>query len=121
MISAVCTCKNIIRRRRTVSESNGYPKKENCWEFKKCGREVGGTQANHLGECPVSSEDRLHGAQGGQKAGRACWVIAGTLCGGKVQGTFARKYENCKVCEFYKKVRKEESGDFQMSITLLTG
>lgn len=31
-----------------------------------------------------------------------CWQIAGTYCGGKVQGVFAEKYENCKLCDVYK-------------------
>ena len=28
--------------------------------------------------------------------------VAGTLCGGKVQGTFALKLGNCQKCDFYK-------------------
>ncbi|MDH3390750.1 MAG: hypothetical protein OEL85_03000 [Desulfobulbaceae bacterium] len=27
--------------------------------------------------------------------------VAGTLCGGEVQGTFALKLGNCQKCEFY--------------------
>ncbi|MGO8782449.1 MAG: hypothetical protein ACLPRH_12610 [Syntrophobacteraceae bacterium] len=27
--------------------------------------------------------------------------MAGTLCGGKVQGSFAMKLANCMKCEFY--------------------
>lgn len=93
--------------------------KENCWEFKKCGREVGGARVSDLGVCPVSVENRLQGIHGGSKAGRACWVIAGTLCEGALQGTFAKKYENCRTCEFYNKVKDEEGGTFELSISLL--
>ncbi len=50
----------------------------NCWEFKKCGREKGGAKTAELGVCPAYPAHGTH-----------CDHIAGTLCGGKVQGTFA--------------------------------
>ncbi len=31
-----------------------------------------------------------------------CWLIAGTFCRGKVQGKFARKLQDCRLCEVYK-------------------
>jgi hypothetical protein len=62
----------------------------NCWEFKKCGREKGGAKAVELGICPAYPDHGIH-----------CARIAGTLCGGKVQGTFASKLSNCMKCEFY--------------------
>ncbi len=94
-------------------------KKVNCWEFKKCGREPGGTHANDLGICPATTDKRLDGVHGGTNAGRSCWVLAGTMCGGKVQGTFAQKFKNCEVCEFFKAVKKEEGPSYDMSIILL--
>ena len=33
--------------------------------------------------------------------GHDCAAIAGTLCGGKVQGSFAQKLANCLKCEFH--------------------
>jgi hypothetical protein len=93
-------------------------KKINCWEFKKCGREPGGTRTD-LGICAASVEHRLHGVHGGKHAGRACWVVAGTLCGGKEQGTFAAKYHNCEKCDFYLSVRSDEGMSYKLSITLL--
>ena len=33
--------------------------------------------------------------------GQQCARVAGTLCGGEVQGTFALKLGNCQKCEFY--------------------
>jgi len=59
-----------------------------CWEFKKCGRERDRS-------CPAVLED----------AGRRCWLVAGTLCGGKVQGDYAAKIGNCKQCDFYVKLK----------------
>ena len=63
----------------------------NCWEFKSCGREAGGAQVGPLGACPAFP-----------KNGRNCCRVAGTLCAGKVQGTFAQKLGNCLACDFYK-------------------
>ncbi len=93
--------------------------KQNCWEFKQCGREQGGNNVHSLGVCPAATELRLNGIHGGKNAGRACWVIAGTLCGGTVQGTFGLKYKNCEVCDFYKSAKVEEKSEFQLSPLLL--
>ncbi len=90
-------------------------RKLNCWEFKKCGRE---SSRDGRG-CPVARETRLHDVHGGTNAGRTCWVIAGTLCGGQEQGTFAAKYRNCEKCDFYNLVKKEEGPHYELSIMLL--
>ena len=63
-----------------------------CWEVKNCGRERGGSHALDLGVCPAYSED----------AGDACWLVAGTFCGGNVQGTYAEKEKNCMTCEVFR-------------------
>lgn len=63
----------------------------NCWEFKKCGRQAGGPKANEMGVCPAYPS---HGTQ--------CAKRTGTLCGGKVQGSFAMKLGSCMQCDFYK-------------------
>ena len=93
--------------------------KKNCWEAKQCGRQAGGKNVGEMGICPVSVEHRLHGIHDGECAGRACWVVAGSYCGGKEQGTFAQKYHNCEKCDFYQKVREEEGLQFKMSTLLL--
>lgn len=94
-------------------------KKINCWEFKKCGREPGGIKVHELGVCPSATEDKLDGVHGGKNAGRSCWVVGGTMCGGKTQGTFAQKYGNCVICDFFKQVKIEENSSFNLSSTLL--
>ena len=71
-------------------------KKLNCWEVKKCGRESGGAKSLELGICPSAIEKKLDGTHGGSNAGRACWVVAGTICSGVVEGTFANKYKDCE-------------------------
>lgn len=93
--------------------------KLNCWEFKKCGREPGGAKVKDLGVCPAATETRTEGVHGGKCGGRACWAIAGTLCKGQVQGTYAQKGHNCFVCDFYLLVRNEEGKDFLLSGDIL--
>ncbi|MCK4382718.1 MAG: hypothetical protein KAW66_05430 [Candidatus Lokiarchaeota archaeon] len=81
----------------------------NCWEFKKCGREAGGDKTEEFGVCPAATDTNVNGVNTGLNGGRSCWVIAGTLCGGAVQGVFAEKLANCVSCDFYDKVLNEES------------
>ncbi len=83
--------------------------KTNCWEFKKCGRQATGALAKERGICPASTHESLNGIHGGKNAGRACWVVAGTFCGGEVQGTEAQKQHNCWKCDFFQVVKKEEA------------
>ncbi len=70
----------------------------------QCGREPGGDRAYELGVCPAADNQAFNGLHQGKNAGRACWLVAGTFCNSKVQGSFARKKESCKNCEFYKKI-----------------
>ena len=66
--------------------------KANCWEYMKCGRDKDATI-----KCPAYPN-----------FGRMCWAVAGTFCEGKVQGTFAQKYEDCRKCEFYQRIMNKE-------------
>ena len=63
----------------------------NCWEIKKCEWQKGGKKVNELGECIASKKEMGH----------SCWAVAGTLCGGKIQGTSAQKIGYCTTCEVY--------------------
>ena len=94
-------------------------KRQNCWEFKKCGRQSGGEKIGELGLCPVCIEIRLDQANSGKNAGRACWVVAGTKCHGKVQGSYTVKISECMKCDFYRLVKSEEGTDYQSSKQLL--
>lgn len=82
--------------------------KKNCWEVLKCGREEGGKNAELMGVCPSYTSSEFDGVNNGKNGGRFCWAIAGTLCTGKVAGTFAKKLENCIECNFFKEVFSEE-------------
>jgi signal transduction histidine kinase/ActR/RegA family two-component response regulator len=64
-----------------------------CWEMKNC----------DYRECPAYGMRNVR-----------CWQIAGTHCGGKVQGQFALKFGDCEKCDVYKesvKVPKHEMGE----------
>ena len=75
----------------------------NCWEERKCGHEL---------TCPAATVKKMNRINGGTNAGRFCWVITGTLCEGKVQGTFAQKLKKCMKCDFLIRVKKEQGADF---------
>lgn len=89
--------------------------RKNCWEATGCGRESGGSQAGTLGVCPAARTDGFDGVNRGERAGRFCWAIAGTFCGGKIGGTFAAKLLDCLDCGFLQRVRDEEGNGFIMT------
>jgi hypothetical protein len=63
--------------------------KVQCWEYMKCGHEMEKT-------CPAVLLD----------AGRMCWNISYTLCGGKRQGEAITKLYLCENCEFFIKLNR---------------
>ncbi len=66
-----------------------------CWEYKKCGKQPGGENVAEFGHCPAAlSPDN------------SCWFIAGTLCSGKVEGTYAEKIDTCIICDYYNKMQE---------------
>jgi hypothetical protein len=93
--------------------------KQNCWEMKKCGREMGGSNVSSMGVCPASTEVRLDGIHDGTNGGRTCWVVAGTFCEGEVQGNFANKFQKCQECDFFQQVKKEQGGTFKLAANLI--
>ena len=92
-------------------------KKQNCWDFKKCGRQPNGEKVAELGVCPAATHAASDGLNGGKNAGRFCWVVTGTFCGGKAQGTFAQKHLTCMNCDFFKQVRLDgkNTGDYVLA------
>ena len=71
-------------------------KLHNCWEMIECGRGPDGDRVHELGECIAATEGMGH----------SCWVVAGTLCGGEVQGTRAQKRETCVTCRVRKRYHR---------------
>ena len=80
----------------------------NCWEFMRCKRQPGGAKAAKYGTCIAAKDTSYDGINSGENAGRICWAVAGTCCGGEVQGTFAEKRDSCTSCPFYRLVQEEE-------------
>jgi len=93
------------------------PERLNCWQLKKCGREPGGTKAAESGVCPSATAHAFDGVNSGTNGGRICWFVAGTFCGGEVQGTFAQKIDTCKSCEVYHRIRREEGDACTLSVS----
>jgi hypothetical protein len=57
--------------------------KENCWEFKKCGKEK---------DCPAYPYQ-----------GTMCYAAKATLCRGEIQGGYEDKIKACRTtCDYYK-------------------
>ena len=86
----------------------------NCWEITGCGREPGGANVEEFGVCPAARAEEYDGFNHGHNAGRVCWAVAGTFCGGRVRGTWAEKRLSCMSCSFFKQVRAEEGAEFQL-------
>jgi hypothetical protein len=86
--------------------------RKNCWEVKKCDRQPGGKKVEEFGVCPAAMPSEYDGKNRGKYSGRFCWAVAGTLCHGEIQGTFAKKLQNCIYCDFLKQVNKEEGRYF---------
>ena len=78
-------------------------KKQNCWEFKKCGRGPAGKN-----DCTAAKDSLLNRVHGGLNAGRSCWVSAGTNSIAAASGTFAIQLKECLRCDFFKLVQNEE-------------
>ena len=92
--------------------------RKSCWEFKKCGREIDGSNAEEFGVCPASISNEYNNINNGQFGGRFCWAIAGTFCPGTVGGTFANKLPSCVNCDFFKSVHYEEGHNFILTPTI---
>jgi diguanylate cyclase (GGDEF)-like protein len=59
-------------------EAMGYPR---CWDEMQCDRT----------DCPAYGIEDYR-----------CWLVAGTLCGGVPEGTFAKKHASCYLCKVYR-------------------
>lgn len=90
----------------SVAALSGDPSRLNCWDFMGCA--IGAPDR----ACPAARACVLDGVHGGRNAGRLCWAVGGTLCGGAVQGSPEEKRRACRGCDFYRAVLREEGRDF---------
>lgn len=70
-----------------------------CWKVKNCNDT----------DCPAYGKHSIR-----------CWLIAGTFCGGAVQGRFAQKLKTCTECEVYESAVRQnpisEIGEYFTSL-----
>ena len=92
------------------SESN----RTNCWEYLSCGREPGGSNADEMGVCPVTTFEAADGFLGGRNGGRACVYITGTFCCQVLKGTQRDNKKPCIDCGFYKLLRRENGENMSL-------
>lgn len=85
--------------------------KINCWEYWKCGREIGGTREQEMGACPVVKNYTHSGRNSGRVGGRICWEVFETFCH-LLDGTHAKELMNCMQCDFFILVKSEEGEAF---------
>lgn len=69
---------SIMRRSRQTSFTDSSLC--TCWQQLGCNKE----------DCPAYGQEHAR-----------CWLIAGTFCRGEVQGQFAKKLNDCRLCEVY--------------------
>jgi len=96
---------------RTNTEDISVMKLKNCWEVMKCGRERNGKNEK-LGICPAAESSDFDGVNNGELGGRFCWNFGGTFCKEVIQGTVAKKLQNCLKCAFFNIVSDEEGENF---------
>ncbi len=70
-----------VENEKTFSVRYSNPDLIQCYKKKNCAKT----------DCPCYGKDTMR-----------CWQIAGTHCGGKVQGDFAQKIDNCTACDVFK-------------------
>jgi len=91
------------------------PRRANCWEVVRCGREPGGHFAERDGVCPAAVDTSADGVNSGENGGRVCWAISGTLCELDVKETVGSKISSCLNCDFFYQVLEEEgSASFKL-------
>ncbi|MBU0987034.1 MAG: PAS domain-containing protein [Proteobacteria bacterium] len=94
-------------RQSALSSRKSNKIKQDCWEYKKCGREPNGAKVHELGVCPAATFKDADGFLDGKNAGRACAFVSGTFCGGGIQGSFTDKNKNCGKCDFFLDLKRQ--------------
>jgi len=85
----------------------------NCWEFRGCGREIGGRLAAQ-GVCPAATFQPADGWLGGTNGGCACAFITGTCCDDQLQGAYRDKLASCSRCDFFRQLRERHGPAFSL-------
>jgi len=109
--------KDIMEWSIVLAHKNAAPSpfKKNCWDYYGCGRQATRDCGTEHDVCPAYVETRLNGVHDGKNGGRACWVVRGTQCGGRIKRRVVPKFMACKLCDFKKTVIREERRNFVVS------
>lgn len=97
--------------------------KINCWEFNKCGREPGGSNAAEFGVCPVTTCQIADDFCGGINGGRSCSFLSKLLfldCNeakrlSEKDILIDKKAGWCEGCRFYEILKDECGEEFSLS------
>jgi hypothetical protein len=57
-----------------------------CWEYKNCGEREDCAVYQKYKDKPIVP---------------LCWYVAGTMCGGQIQGGYAKKIDSCRHCDYF--------------------
>jgi EAL and modified HD-GYP domain-containing signal transduction protein len=68
-----------------------------------------------MGICPAALGSEWNNINHGEAAGRVCWAISGTFCNGKVQGAMQSKLSDCKSCEVFRQIHRDEGPLFVLA------
>jgi methyl-accepting chemotaxis protein len=79
-----CNVYEMNTKTRKASVTRQIKSDVTCWEMKNC-------PTDRRDSCPAYPE-----------SGGECWMVTGTQCGGKEQGTYQQKMANCRKCDVYK-------------------
>ena len=71
----------VFKKGARIMESN---KNMHCWNYNDCGHEKDSL-------CPAVADN----------AGKSCWLVAKTLCGGEMHGEHTQRTKSCGGCAFY--------------------
>ncbi|XCN75156.1 MAG: two-CW domain-containing protein [Candidatus Electrothrix aestuarii] len=80
----------------------------NCWEFKQCGREPGGSNIEKYGSCSVPVSVEHNGINNGKNGGRSCWILREAACEKIMRACRVDEIKECRQCRFHIHVKKSE-------------
>ncbi|RJQ52587.1 MAG: PAS domain S-box protein [Nitrospiraceae bacterium] len=80
-LDQICVLIQNVTHQKNFEIGLSNPHLKKCYEVKNCSKTA----------CPCYGKEAVR-----------CWQIAGTFCGGEIQGAFAQKYGNCKKCNVFR-------------------
>ncbi len=85
-LDEICALMQDVIQHKKLDVKLTNPHLKKCYEIKACDKD----------DCYCHGKEAMR-----------CWQVAGTFCGGEVQGEFAQKYFSCSECSVYKIATKD--------------